>query len=233
MREDLVAFRDLGGTYLMLECQPNFPMAGLNHYIAGQLSWDVDADVDVLLEEFFAKFYGPAAAPMRAFWLDIEEYYALLRAGPHAAERVRHTPGLWPTLAAHLDAALEIAEALPESEKRYLDRIQFTRDGFDMARRQYQFERTRALQGDDPPDDVNKRRWIQYGTDEGAWPQVTDPQQIIDEADAHVQWIRACSDKYDDDPYWPQFLPPYYYPRVEKDFSDPRAKAEQRLKQGK
>ena len=231
MREDLVAFRDLGGTYLMLECQPNFPMAGLNHYIAGQLSWDVDADVDVLLEEFFTKFYGPAAAPMRAFWLDIEEYYALLRAGPHAAERVRHTPGLWATLAAHLDEALVIAEALPESEKRYLDRIEFTRDGFDMARRQYLFERTRTLQGDDPPDDVNKRRWIQYGADESDWPQVTDPQQIIDEANAHLEWIQSRREKYNDSPYWPTFLPAYYFPRVEKDFSDPRAKAEQRLQQ--
>ncbi|HVF09882.1 MAG TPA: DUF4838 domain-containing protein, partial [Abditibacteriaceae bacterium] len=102
IREDLPAFRDLGGTYLMIEAQPNFAINGLNLYIAARLAWDVDADVDVLMEEYFTKFYGPAAAPMREYWLAMERHYALTRSGPLAIERVSARPEMWQELERHL-----------------------------------------------------------------------------------------------------------------------------------
>ncbi|MAE61932.1 MAG: hypothetical protein CMJ49_11320 [Planctomycetaceae bacterium] len=207
MREDLVAFRDLGGTYLMLECQPNFPMAGLNHYISGRLSWDVDADVDVLLEEFFTKFYGPAAGPMRSFWMDIEKYYALLRAGPHGAERVRHTPGMWEALRAHLDEAQAITASLPAEQKRFADRIEFTRDGFEMGWRQYNFE-------------------VSYTS------QKADAQETLAAADEHLMWLTRMKEKYAPGTYWPTYLPSYYYARVEKPFAEAKTKAAERLSAG-
>ncbi len=45
---------------------------GLNHYIRARLMWDAEADVDALLEDFYRKFFGPAAAPMRAFFEGIQ-----------------------------------------------------------------------------------------------------------------------------------------------------------------
>jgi hypothetical protein len=40
----------------------------LNLFFRGQLMWNPDVDVNALLEEFFPKFYGPAAAPMAKYW---------------------------------------------------------------------------------------------------------------------------------------------------------------------
>ena len=44
---------------------------GLNHinwYVTAKLMWNADADVDLLLEEYYSKFYGPAKDEMRKFW---------------------------------------------------------------------------------------------------------------------------------------------------------------------
>ncbi len=40
----------------------------LNYYVAARLLWDVGADVDALLEDFYTRFYGPAAVPMKAYY---------------------------------------------------------------------------------------------------------------------------------------------------------------------
>ncbi len=56
----LPAFRAVGGTFLQPEVQTLYATQGLNHYISDRLSWDIDADVDVLLEELFTRFYGQA-----------------------------------------------------------------------------------------------------------------------------------------------------------------------------
>lgn len=39
----------------------------LNMYISARLYWDTQQNVDVLLEEYYEKFYGPAAGEMKAF----------------------------------------------------------------------------------------------------------------------------------------------------------------------
>ena len=51
---------------------------GLNHlnwYVTGKLLWDTSLDVDHLLDEYYAKFYGPAHEPMRAFWALAEQLW--------------------------------------------------------------------------------------------------------------------------------------------------------------
>ena len=45
-------------------------------YAASRVMWDVDTDVDALLDEFYAKFYGPAEQPMRAYLEGIESAFA-------------------------------------------------------------------------------------------------------------------------------------------------------------
>ncbi len=45
----------------------------LNLYLAARLYWDVDQDVEALLAEYFATYYGPAAEAMRAFVAHAED----------------------------------------------------------------------------------------------------------------------------------------------------------------
>ncbi len=45
----------------------------INHYAAARLMWNVDADPQELLDDYFTKYYGPAAEPMRSYFERIWE----------------------------------------------------------------------------------------------------------------------------------------------------------------
>ena len=53
----------------------------LDYYVAAKLLWDPHLDVDALLDEFYRRFYGPAAEPMRAYYEELEA--AMLGTGRH------------------------------------------------------------------------------------------------------------------------------------------------------
>jgi hypothetical protein len=46
-------------------------------YVTGRLYWDVTLDVDYLLDDFYTKFYGPAALEMKRFWTEAERLWTL------------------------------------------------------------------------------------------------------------------------------------------------------------
>jgi len=148
IREDLPAFHELGGTYLQPEGQAFFATQGLTFYINERLTWDVDADVDLLMEEYFTRFYGPAAKPMRDYWMAIERLYALERPGTRLERRVLPRPEDWAALDNYLQQAQRITSKLPAAEKRFADRVQFARDGLEYGRLtasyQREFEHKRA-----------------------------------------------------------------------------------------
>lgn len=51
----------------------------LNVYVTARLYWDADADVDAMLDEYFALQYGPAAEPMKAFFTFAETNWMNMR----------------------------------------------------------------------------------------------------------------------------------------------------------
>ncbi len=71
---DIPWYRDQGveGFYTQLS-DDLWHRLGLNYYLAAKLCWNPDLDPEALLDDTFAKFYGPAAAPMRALFLEMEE----------------------------------------------------------------------------------------------------------------------------------------------------------------
>jgi hypothetical protein len=137
MREDLPAFREMGGTFVVIESQPNFAMHGLNLYVAARLIWDVDADVDVVAEQYVTKFYGPAAEPMRAFFRAAERHYALTRPGVETALRVGQKKEFWDELDGHLKRAQGLTRELGADQKRFADRVAFAADGFAFGKRAF------------------------------------------------------------------------------------------------
>jgi len=74
--EDLRSLKGVGaGEYIDLY-QPHdrsklsydyLAVTHLNVYVTTRLWWDADRDVDALLEDYYAKFYGPAREEMKAF----------------------------------------------------------------------------------------------------------------------------------------------------------------------
>lgn len=194
MREDFPAFKEYGGTFLVTEAQPNFACNGVNHYIASKLAWNIDTDVDLALEDFFTGYYGPAANAMRGYWLAAERHYALERPGTSTERKVGWRDEFWRELEANLTLA-NAAVAHPDVSKRYKDRVQFTRDGFDFGKAAWDFDRI-----------FNKRR----GGIGGA------PEDAVRMLQARKPQVEALKARYPaGDPYWPTFLPAYFWPDVD------------------
>lgn len=98
----------------------------LPYYVASRLWWDMDLDVDALLDEYYQDFYGPAAAEMAAFTDYYERHQRDMRGinGAPAIER-----------ALELFAA---AEQKVDPESVYGQRIALFSRGLDGARKWYE-----------------------------------------------------------------------------------------------
>lgn len=77
IREDIPYYHRLGAEGFYTQAAGRrWPVCGLNHYVAAKLTWDVNLDVDKLLEDFYEKFYVEAAGPMRRYWQTLERAFA-------------------------------------------------------------------------------------------------------------------------------------------------------------
>ncbi|MHB9110279.1 MAG: DUF4838 domain-containing protein [Armatimonadota bacterium] len=191
LREDLAAFHDVGGTFLVHETQPNFAAQGLNHYIAGRLSWDIDADVDLLLEEFFTQYYGPAAGPMRAYWLGGERWYNTERPSNSNPPRAYYHPEFWTELDGYLQQARKLTAKLPPAQQRFTDRVQIACDGFEYGRLMFGYDRD-------------------FGEYAKKFEVKIDHAAAIKYLQEHSPRMKEIAQKYPaGDPYWPMLLPSY------------------------
>ena len=139
IRQDIKHYRKAGILGVSTESRGAMATVFLNLYVRGQLYWNPDADVDALLAEFYEKFYGPAAKPMAAYWNAIINAWDDTHR--HRA-RVLRRPG---DLHAGADGEAPQApgrggeagraaggQAGRGNEKLYLERMKFTRLGFDV-----------------------------------------------------------------------------------------------------
>src|SRR5690606_7861021 len=82
--------------------------------------WDVKTDVDALLDDFFARWFGPAGEPMKAYYAALEESFA--NAPQHGHEDVILPAIYTDALMARLDGSIRAAEAaaVTETEKAHM-----------------------------------------------------------------------------------------------------------------
>ena len=69
---DMRRYKDRGVIGFTTEGQENTLRLGMNYYIRARLMWDVNADVDALMEDYYSRFFGPATEPMKAVHTRIE-----------------------------------------------------------------------------------------------------------------------------------------------------------------
>ena len=65
---DLRWFRERKTLGVSAESEDNFGSFGVDYWVAARLMYDLDQDVDALLDEYYAIGYGPAAEPIRRYW---------------------------------------------------------------------------------------------------------------------------------------------------------------------
>jgi hypothetical protein len=79
MRSDIPFYRNKGveSFYTQADFYSDnrnlFYRLGLNYYVAAKLTWNADLNVDALLDDYFQKFYGPAADPAKDYFMAMEE----------------------------------------------------------------------------------------------------------------------------------------------------------------
>ena len=81
LRRDIPLYHQMGIERFITESQQHWATQGLNLYVTAKLLWDPKADVDLLLDEYYKRFYGKAATAMRRYWGRWEE--AMLATATH------------------------------------------------------------------------------------------------------------------------------------------------------
>ncbi len=73
VRNEIPAIHAQGVEAMRVECiRHSWACDPLTLYLAARMMWDVNTDVDAVLEEFYEKFYGPAAAVMGDYHEQLE-----------------------------------------------------------------------------------------------------------------------------------------------------------------
>ena len=121
IKQDIPYYHSLGAeAFYTQDTGRRWSACGLNHYIAAKLVWDVDLDVDRLLEDFYEKFYAEAAGPMRRYWQTLERAFAGYEECLSPFGRKWTTlaaPAIFtPSTIAEMDEALRAAESVATSE---------------------------------------------------------------------------------------------------------------------
>ena len=78
---------ELGALSHVTECGGDWPFDGPKYYYLQRLQWDLDADVDRIMDEFCEASYGTGAVPLRAFWDRLEAVYERRQPGPYGESR--------------------------------------------------------------------------------------------------------------------------------------------------
>lgn len=131
IRRDIPFLHSLGVETFTSETQQNWANQGLNFYVAARLIADPKIDVDALLTEYYTRFYGAAAAPMRRYWERFETAMAdsaSVGDGGYAWISMFRRP-LLDASAADLTEAEGLARG--DSREVVRQRIAFARLGFD------------------------------------------------------------------------------------------------------
>ncbi len=140
-RQDVKHYLKAGILGVNTESRNAIATTFLNLHMRARLLWNPEADVDALLDEFYPKFYGPAAEPMRKYWTTIYDAWenTIVTEHEYFVVPAIYTAEVVETLRARLVEAeasvrpLKNAEqALDCLEDQYLRRVEWTRMSFEL-----------------------------------------------------------------------------------------------------
>jgi len=157
VKQNMKHYRKAGILGVQTESRLAYATIFNNLYVRGQLMWNPDADVDAILKDFYEKFYGPAAAPMAAYWNAINKAWedSIITEHEYFVAPAIYTPELLATLKKNLEAAEAIMLplrvnkiVLTRNQAQYIERMQFTRLNYEVLVNYMAMVRAAATDGD-------------------------------------------------------------------------------------
>ncbi len=139
MAESIAYGHSAGASLFMAESNPQWGYDGPKIWLVTQLAQNSRGDADALLEEYYARFYGPAAGPMSDFFALCEKQWM---EQPGKAKWIKYflNPAqlalFSPEVCEQLDVYLKEAErrARVDTREPWADRVALTRECFDQTR---------------------------------------------------------------------------------------------------
>jgi hypothetical protein len=129
IRRDIPLMERIGVERFMSETQQHWANQGLNFYLAAKLLWNPKQDADHLLTEYYERFYGKAAAPMRRYWERWEA--AMIETAKNGDGGYKWFEMFTPALVGECDRYLAEAERLAAIDREVVRRrVAFARKGF-------------------------------------------------------------------------------------------------------
>lgn len=116
----------IGGEMNFGSVSPEHPYAwwfNINEYVTAKMLWNPDQDIDVLLQDYYDRFYGVAAEPMGRFFDRLEELY-------HTPQQL-HLYSL--PVIEELEGYLQEAQKLADGT-RWAKHVAYIDQGFDPVR---------------------------------------------------------------------------------------------------
>ena len=140
LKQDFAHYAKAGILGVNTESRNAIGTTFLNLFFRGRLMWNPNEDVDALLREFYPKFYGPAAAPMEAYWSAIYKAWSdtIITAPEYFAAPAIYTPEVVEACRKSLQEAEKLVAPLRKkaepsrNERLVLDRMTFTRMSFEI-----------------------------------------------------------------------------------------------------
>jgi hypothetical protein len=120
-RREFPFLKQRGLAMMTLEVLSNWYLYGPHLHLALRLAYDPGADADAILEDYWTKFYGPAAAPhMKDYWTGLDAQVVALgtHAGGFFGLAQAFTPEFLALCRGRLDRAAEAAAPDPRCAER-------------------------------------------------------------------------------------------------------------------
>ncbi len=126
LRQEIKEYARLGILGFGTESRNALATTFLNLYFRGQLYWNPNLDVDGELQQFYPKFFGPAAAPMQSYWSIIYQAWAETNVTEH---EFFVSPAIYPReLVDRLGSWLHQTDSV--QEQPYRARLDFVRSSW-------------------------------------------------------------------------------------------------------
>ncbi len=132
LRKEIPLIYQYGVRAMYTQVQASAANCGPNFYLRTRLLWNVDADVDAMLDDYFAKLYGrPAGKSVQAYWNALERMMAAPKGGhQHEDEIIKY---IYPiekirTLDRHIIRAERLTENSDDSTRNRVRGMRFAHD---------------------------------------------------------------------------------------------------------
>ena len=110
MRANIPILKQWGAWGFWDQDEPDWALSGIpTRLVRARLEWDTEADVEAVLDDFFATWFGPAAMPMRAYYNALESAFATTT--EHGHEEIILPRIYTDELLAELERSIHRAEA--------------------------------------------------------------------------------------------------------------------------